>query len=371
MPKKTKKPPIKKTKNKPIIFSEVNPSFSPSPSPPPNKSSPSLTHSPSPPPFLSPSPPFLNPPPVVSNEPHSEVVNYCWIGNKRTRERNVERTPTPKIIRNLEKLERKKILFTIITSILITGYLFITFLYKIKYTVGFCDSDSGTIEKGNHLCTSCPDFGICKDGRLVACEEGFIIFNSSFSFINPLLVSCEIDSDQVVKVSKYANAIKKTSAKELGNIECGYGDRENLEIDNIKLKIRKEMDKDSDQDFEKLFESSLSKLKGEGHVVVEKEEIRQLYMRKRKEKATIKRAVDVIYDILEIESEIISLQWRDQVLSFVEDPFHRKKLWDEVENMIRKNPLVRLSNTTYEGSSTYSLEWVGHKDTYNATTTIN
>ncbi|CAJ0876535.1 12093_t:CDS:2 [Entrophospora sp. SA101] len=118
------------------------------------------------------------------------------------------------------------------------------------------------------------------------------------------------------------------------------------------------MDKDSDQDFEKLFESSLSKLKGEGHVVVEKEEIRQ-------------RAVDVIYDILEIESEIISLQWRDQVLSFVEDPFHRKKLWDEVENMIRKNPLVRLSNTTYEGSSTYSLEWVGHKDTYNATTTIN
>ncbi|CAJ0760940.1 20899_t:CDS:2 [Entrophospora sp. SA101] len=90
-----------------------------------------------------------------------------------------------------------------------------------------------------------------------------------------------------------------------------------------------------------------------------------------KEKATIKRAVDVIYDILEIESEIISLQWRDQVLSFVEDPFHRKKLWDEVENMIRKNPLVRLSNTTYEGSSTYSLEWVGHKDTYNATTTIN
>jgi len=74
----------------------------------------------------------------------------------------------------------------------------------------------------------------------------------------------------------------------------------------------------------------------------------------------VKKAVDVIYDILKIEPEIISLQWRDQVLSFVEDPFRRKKLWDEVENTIRKNPLVRLSNTTYEGTNAYLLEWTGY-----------
>ena len=44
-----------------------------------------------------------------------------------------------------------------------------------------------------------------------------------------------------MKISEYANVIKKITAKELGHIQCGYDNRENLEINNIKSKVRKEM----------------------------------------------------------------------------------------------------------------------------------
>src|SRR5207248_9719049 len=98
MPRKSNKKVPTRT-NKPIIFSETKPSFSLS----------SPTNSPSPPPFISSPPPFLKPP-VVSNESHSEVINYCWIGTKRTRESHVERKPKPEILGDLDKLERKKIL---------------------------------------------------------------------------------------------------------------------------------------------------------------------------------------------------------------------------------------------------------------------
>jgi len=90
----------------------------------------------------------------------------------------------------------------------------------------------------NKMCTPCPSKATCSKGVITECEKGFKRETSFFQFTNP---RCVIDKDQMTKEKKYTKEFKEIVAREMGRVECGYSNKENLIDENLKLQLKEKM----------------------------------------------------------------------------------------------------------------------------------
>nr|CAG8504347.1 10198_t:CDS:2 [Entrophospora candida]CAG8504580.1 11123_t:CDS:2 [Entrophospora candida] len=71
---------------------------------------------------------------TFSTEKYYEVQRYCWIGEKRTRERYVIRRPTTKVLNQMENLKSKRFLLYLSFVLFIAGVLIFK-LFSINHWI--------------------------------------------------------------------------------------------------------------------------------------------------------------------------------------------------------------------------------------------
>ncbi|CAG8491137.1 1420_t:CDS:2 [Cetraspora pellucida] len=333
-----------------------------------------------------------------------EAVAYAFRNPNYMPTRQINRQPSPELIKSQTKPRGLKTTLTLFFIILIIG----TYA-KIKMELGFCDGSPNAAGGGNTesetpffeiTCTPCPDHAHCSEGKITSCDEGYIVTSSSIHWLKPFTSRCTADLVREYKIEKYTELLKKISAEETGKVECGNGDRERLLFQNLTILLRKKKlpSQDTDDNFEKFAQAALKNLRTDPYVddveiIDERESFNKLkssviskkpkhnflckiklfgtilafvalggigYKVREKiwENEQVNKAADTVLNTMRQERSMISIEWRERVMPQIKNDFKRIELWKRVEKCVQKNPMVRTRRLQHEGLHTYTWEWL-------------
>ncbi|CAG8443749.1 951_t:CDS:10 [Cetraspora pellucida] len=315
-----------------------------------------------------------------------EAMAYAFRNPNYMPTRQINRQPSPELIKSQTKPRGLKTTLTLFFIILMIG----TYA-KIKMELGFCDGSPNAAGGGNTetpffeiTCTPCPDHAHCSEADLV----------------------------REYKIEKYTELLKKISAEETGKVECGNGDRERLLFQNLTILLRQKKlpSQDTDDNFEKFAQAALKNLRTDPYVddveiIDERESFNKLkssviskkpkhnFLCKVKlfgiawmernlmfvigtilafvalggmgykvreriwENEQVNKAADIVLNTMRQERSMISIEWREQVMPQIKNDFKRIELWKRVEKCVQKNPMVRTRRLQHEGLHTYTWEF--------------
>ncbi|CAG8645630.1 8257_t:CDS:2, partial [Scutellospora calospora] len=307
-----------------------------------------------------------------------EAVAYAFRNPNHIPTRQINRQPSPELIKSQIRSSGWKTILSLFFVILLIGAY-----ARFKMEIGFCNSDTvkgggGTEDEKSFFeitCTPCPPYAHCSEGKITSCDEGFVFTSSSIHWLKPFTSRCILDLDRAQKIEKYTKLLKKIAAEETGKVDCGSGERENLLFNNLLIPLRQKKlpFQDTDENFEKFTQIALKNLRSDDdiEIVDEKESFNKLrsyviskkpshgilckvklfgiawlkenlmftiqiilicgvaigvfYKVKEKiwEKEQVNRAADVVLNAMRQERNMISAEWQEKVLPHIKNDFKR------------------------------------------------
>ncbi|CAG8786507.1 3794_t:CDS:2, partial [Dentiscutata erythropus] len=323
-----------------------------------------------------------------------EAVAYAFRNPNYMPTRQINRQPSPELIKSQTKPRGLKTAFILFFVILTIGAY-----TRFKMEIGFCDGPSSTADGGSAeseeslfeiACTPCPPKAHCSEGNITSCDEGFVFTSSSIHWLKPFTSRCIPDVERAKKIDMYTKLLKKISAEETGRVICGYEDREHLLFQNLLriLRQKKLPFQDTDENFERLTQIALKDLKSDDDLeiiderdynklksyVISKKPSPSLFCRiklfgiawlrenlmfiigvsykvreKIWENEQVKKAADMVLNAMRQERSMISAQWQESIMHHIKNDFKRIELWKRVEKCIQGNPMVRTRRLEYKG----------------------